>query len=473
MTDRLVLLTVLTLAFPLLLAAPVGAQDRLAITSVTVVDVVDGSLRRDQTVLVEGDRIITVDDADVVTAPPGAVVVDGAGKYLIPGLWDMHVHSGADEATRTIVLPLYVAHGVTGVRELSGSPGQLRLRSEIAEGRLLGPQMVVGSPIVDGPNPWPGVQVRVADAEGAHRIVDSLRAQGYDFLKTYQFLSPKSYRALHQRAREVGLELSGEIPMSVSLWEAAAMGHRTVEHLTGVELACSRREEELRVKYRRQVADLSADTTLRTHIPVWNRTEWESLSTWDPEKCRALYRHLKAQGTWVVPTLVIQRRISYASDPAIQDDPRQRYLPADWWDPEGTADYFDPDRQLRRTYEHRLRTVHDLHLAGVGILAGTDMVGGFPLHDELVLFVEAGLSPLEALRTATLNAAQYLNATDSLGTVEAGKLADLVLLEANPLENISNTQRIAAVVLKGRYLSREALDALLAQVERAANARRN
>ena len=112
-------------------------------------------------------------------------------------------------------------------------------------------------------------------------------------------------------------------------------------------------------------------------------------------------------------------------------------------------------------------------MAGVGVLAGTDMVGGFPLHDELLLFVEVGLSTLEALRTATLNAAQYLNATDSLGTVEAGKLADLVLLEANPLENISNTQRIAAVVLRGRYLDREALDALLARVERAANARRN
>jgi hypothetical protein len=123
------------------------------------------------------------------------------------------------------------------------------------------------------------------------------------------------------------MKISGEMPMSVSLWEAAAMGHRTVEHLTGVEFACSRREEELRARYRRQVAEIAADTTLQTHIPVWNRTEWEPLATWDPETCRALYRHLVAHETWVVPTRVIQRLLSYFDDPDIQNDPRQRYLP--------------------------------------------------------------------------------------------------------------------------------------------------
>lgn len=299
-------------------------------------------------------------------------------------------------------------------------------------------------------------------------MVDSLSAQGYNFVKPYQFLSAEAYRALHEHGRAIGMEIAGEIPMSVSLWEAAAMGHRTVEHLTGVELACSRREEELRVTYRRQAAEIAADTTLQTHIPVWNRTEWEPLATWDPEKCRALYRHLEAHETWVVPTLVIQRLVSYFDDPDIQKDPRQRYLPPGSWDWEGAADWYDPHRQLRPTYEHRFRSIPDLHRAGVGILAGSDMDGGFPLHDELAILVEAGLTPLEALRTATLNPARYLEATDSLGTVEAGKLADLVLLEANPLEDIANTQRIRAVVLNGRLLDRDALDALLTVAERAA-----
>ncbi len=168
-------------------------------------------------------------------------------------------------------------------------------------------------------------------------------------------------------------------------------------------------------------------------------------------------------------TLVVQRLVSYFDDPDIQNDPRQRYLPPGSWDWEGAANWYDPDRQLRPTYEHRFRSIPDLHQAGVGILAGSDMDGGFPQHDELAIFVDAGLTPLEALRTATLNPAQYLEKTDSLGTIEEGKLADLVLLEANPLEDISNTQKIHAVVANGRYLDRQALDRLLSEVEQAAN----
>jgi hypothetical protein len=261
-------------------------------------------------------------------------VVDGSGKFLIPGLWDMHVHSGDDEIPRTVILPLYVAHGITGVREMSGSPGLLKLQKEITGDKLLGPRMVVGSPFVDGPNPtWPEGSYIVADPEEARRSVDSLQAQGYGFIKTYKYLSPASYRALHERGRQIGMEISGELPISVSLWEAAALGHRTVEHLTGVELACSSREEELRLQYRRQAEEISADTTLRTHYPVWIRTEWEPVASVDPEKCRALYRHLVAQGTWVVPTLMIQHLISFYNDPDLQNDPRQRYLPAGAWDP--------------------------------------------------------------------------------------------------------------------------------------------
>ena len=441
----------------------------LAFTRVNVVDVEHGRVLSDQTVLILGERIGAVGPSGSVRVPGDAQVVDATGKYLIPGLWDMHTHSGGDELTRTIELPLYVAHGVTGVRQLSGTPGHLRLRAEISEGTLPGPRMVVGSPFVDGPSPWPGGagedEVRVPDPGAARRVVDSLWAAGYAFIKTYQFLSPEVYRALHARGRELGMEVSGEIPMSVSLWEAAALGHRTVEHLTGVEFACSRREEELRVEFRRLVAEISADTTLKTHIPVWNRSEWEPVATADAEKCRALYDHLAAHGTWVVPTLVIQHQLSHASDPAVRNDPRARYLPASWWDPVKTADYYDPERRLRPTYEHRMRALLDIHQAGVGILAGSDLSGGFPLHDELRLFVEAGLSPLDALRTATLNPARYLKATDSLGTVAAGRLADLVLLDANPLEDITNVARIHAVVLNGRVLDRAALDALLRKVE--------
>lgn len=455
----------------LLLTAGAATAQSLAFTDITVIDVEEGTAEPGMTVLVSSDRIAAVGEVGTVEVPPGATVIDGRGKFLIPGLWDMHVHNIEDGPTRSVLLPLYVAHGVTGIREMSGQPFNLQHRAEIVEGKLLGPRMVVGSPLVDGPNPWTGPgenAVVVASAEEARRMVDSLRTRGYAFIKPYNFLSPEAYRALHERGRELGMEIAGHVPMGVSLWEAAALGHRTVEHLMGVELACSSREEELRVAYRRQTAEIAADTTVKAHIALWNRTEWEPVASVDSEKCRALYRHLAAHQTWVVPTLVIQRLISYHANPAIQNDPRSRYLPDGWWDPKADADWFDPERRLRPTYDGRLRTLVDLHRAGVGILAGSDYWGGFVLHDELALYVESGLSPLEALRTATLNPARYLGATDSLGTVEAGKMADLVLLDANPLDDIANTQRIRAVVLSGRLFDRDALDALLAEAERAA-----
>jgi pimeloyl-ACP methyl ester carboxylesterase len=446
-----------------------SAEPTLAFTHVHVVDVASGSVLPDQTVVIAGNRIAAVGPAAGVHVPVGAQVVEAKALYLIPGLWDMHVHSWEEAFMRDVFLPLYVAHGVTGIRELGGQPFNLEQRAAITAGTLLGPRMVVGSPFADGPNPtFPERSVRVANAGEAHRAVDSLLAEGYDFVKTYKFLSPAAYRALHERGREVGMEISGEIPISVSLWEAADLGHRTVEHLSGVEIACSGREEDLRIEYRNRAEEISADTTLRTHLPVWIRTEWEPIASVDLEKCATLYRHLAAHGTWVVPTLMIQRLISFHADPDLQDHPGQKYLPAGVWDPDADADFFDPERQLRPTYEHRLRTLPDLHRAGVGILAGTDVPAGFTLHDELALYVESGLTPLEALRTATLNPARYLGRTDDLGTVAPGRLADLVLLDANPLEDIRNTQRIRAVVLDGRYFDRLALDEVLAGVELAA-----
>jgi AbrB family looped-hinge helix DNA binding protein len=453
-----------------LLTAGVATGQSLAFTNVTVINVAGGVAEAGRTVVVEGDRITAVGAADEVEVPAGAFMVDGTGKFLIPGLWDMHVHSWDKSVQRDIFLPLYVAHGVTGVREMTGEPYELETRAEVAAGTLPGPRMLVSSPIVDGPNPMsPGShRPRVADADQARRTVDALKTRGYDLIQTHQFLSPAAYRALHERAREVGMEVSGTIPISVSLWEAAALGHRTVEHLWGVELACSSREEELRVDYRRRVEEISADTSLRTHVAVWNRAELEPLVSIDAEKCQALYRHLAANQTWVVPTLLIQLLMAYPSDSALQNDPRQRYLPDPGWALEEYADFYDPERRLRATYEHRLRTLVDLQRAGVGILAGSEVQAGFSLHDELALYVESGLTPLEALRTATLNPARYMGATDSLGTVEAGKIADLVLLDANPLNDIESIREIRGVVLNGTYLDREALDALLTRAERAA-----
>lgn len=465
----------------LLTAGPATAQS-IAFTDVTVIDVVEGAADPGQTVVVTGDRITAVGPKNEIKVGAGATVIDGSGKFLIPGLWDMHIHNVNDvwkpvpwdfhtpdpeEADqREIYMPIYLAFGITGTRELSGGRRSVKLRERIEAGEILGPHMVVGSPLLDGPHPvWPDAAVISIDGpETAREVVTELHAQGFDFLKPYNLLSAESYRALHERARELGMEVAGEIPISVSLWEAAELGQRTVEHLTGVELACSNREEELRERYMARIRDLNADPSSEDPVDIWYQSEWEPLKSIDPTRCAALFAHLAAHDTWVVPTLVIQRMISYYDDPRLVNDPNFRYIDPSSRDLEAAADRFNPERRLRSLYDYRASVIDELHDAGVGILAGSDTPGGFTLHQELEIFVEGGLSPLDALRTATIDPARYLGREDELGSIAQGKIADLVLLRKNPLEDIHNTQAIEAVVFQGHLLERHRLDRMLEQL---------
>lgn len=471
---------VILIAF--LLAASDATAQSLAFTDVTVIDVIDGSAEPGQNVVVAGDRIVAVGGADQVVIPRGATVIDGGGKFLIPGLWDMHVHMANDVWTpvpwdfhtsdsetgdqRDIYLPIYLAFGVTGIREMSGGLVSVRMRDRIERGELLGPHTVVASPLLDGQEPvFPGKAViPIHGAERAREVAGQLTAQGFDFLKPYSYLSAESYRALHERARELGMEIAGHVPLSVSVWEAAELGQRTVEHLTGIEFGCSRREDELRQTYLSRLQALTADPSSEDRLDIWYRSEWEPFESLDPARCEALLSHLAAQGTWVVPTLALQRMISYPDDPVVAENPNFRYLDPESRDVQAAADEFNPERRLRPLYDHRVEMIPQLHRAGVGILAGSDATGGFALHQELEIYAESGLPPLDVLRTATINPARYLGREHDLGSIEPGKIADVVLLRANPLEDISNTQTIEAVVFQGHLLERQRLDQMLDQL---------
>jgi hypothetical protein len=327
--------------------------------------------------------------------------------------------------------------------------------------------MVVGSPLLDGAYPtWPDAAVIAIDGpQTARDWVTRLHAQGFDFLKTYNLLSAESYRALHERAKELRMEVSGEIPISVSLWEAAELGHRTIEHLTGVEFACSNKEDELRAAYVSRIESRNADPESDDAKEIWNRSEWEPFESIDPERCIELYRFLAEQGAWVVPTLQIQYMISHGEQPEIENNPNLKYLSKWDRDIEAIANEFDPEHQLRPVHDYRMTVIGDLHRAGVPILAGSDLAGGFYLHEELQRFVEGGLTPVEALRTATTEPAKYLGRSDELGSIGPGKIADVVLLRANPLEDIRNTQEIEMVIFKGQALERSKLDEMLNQLE--------
>jgi imidazolonepropionase-like amidohydrolase len=414
----------------------------LAILHVTIVDVQTGELRPDHTVLISGNRIETVGPSARMRVSAGATAVEGRGKYLIPGLWDMHVHTEGGPITREVFFPRLVAHGVTGIREMTGDCHEpcpstdtraehvRQWRQAIAEGTLLGPRIVASGPVVDGPDPLHAGSLSVATKIEARRAVQQMIDRGADFIKVYSLLPREAYFALAEEANRRRIRFAGHVPISVTVEEAARAGQASMEHLYGIAEACSSREAEIREGYAEALSRLGSLEFIDA-IALTEGVMSHALEGFSEEKCAPLLAWLAAQRSWQVPTLVeAQGRIS------------------------GEA------------IRNSLVVVGALYRARVPILAGSDAGDssnvGSRLHEELALLVEAGLPPLEALRAATRNAADYLNLSGSLGTVQRGGLADLVVLDADPLEDIHNLRRISAVILDGRYLDRQALDDMLA-----------
>lgn len=468
----------------------VGIAQPLAFTGVTVVDVEDGSAKPGMTVIVTEDRITDVGPTDSLAIPPGATAIDARGKYLIPGLWDMHVHLFNQVSRRPPnewYFPLLIANGITGVREMWTKPGdRLTLadwRAQAAAGTLLAPRIAVVGTLVDGPaSRWP-TSDRVATDDEGRRIVREIHEAGLDFVKVYDMLPREAYFAITDEARRLDLRVAGHIPTLVRAEEALAAGQRTGEHLIQIRESCSSREEEI---LRERVQLYARRYTMVEDDSLWERHERIKTETFDRTRCTEMARRLAAGSMWQVPTLVNERRWYLGSAPEYRHDARLRYIPAHerqvWEDGYGdygvdsddlaSMTYSGPPAELVQRWAVVQKVVEVLGAEGVPILAGTDLGGpyvypGFSLHDELALLVEAGLSPLDALRAATLNPARFLGATDSLGTIAPGQFADLVLLDGNPLEDIRNTQQINAVMIRGRLVDRSALDELLAEAERA------
>lgn len=401
----------------------------ITITHVAVVDVVAGASKPDMTVVIVGNRISYVGPGKEASIPVDARAVDGRGKFLIPGLWDMHVHLGnATEAA----LPVFVASGVTGVRDM-GSPSfetLRRWRVEALSGQRVGPRIVAAGPILDGGAPDP-TRLIVRDEAEARRAVDYLAGVGVDFIKVHEHLSRETYFAIADEARRLDIPFAGHVPVGengylVSGIEASDAGQKCLEHLFGIPFPFQR----------------SGPLT-------------ELLLT------------LRRNGTWVDPTLTTIWSRAHVNELAAAQDPRLKYVaPAlkQFWD--GQVRGFSADATVpTKILQWRIADVKELYDAGVPLLAGTDV--GFPyvfpgdVHKELELMVGAGLHPSDALRTATINPARYLGREAEMGSVEKGKLADLVLLDANPLEDIRNTRQVRAVVLNGRFFDRAQLDAML------------
>jgi imidazolonepropionase-like amidohydrolase len=448
----------------LALAAP--ADPPLVFRNVTVIDVAAGKAVPGRTVVVTGDRITAVAAADGFAPPAGARVIDGTGKFLAPGLWDAHAH-----VADTTYFKLFLANGVTAVRELHAFlPEQMvRYRDEIAAGKRAGPRMVVAGSLVDGePAIWPGSLKATTPDEG-RAAVRKLKGMRADLVKVYESLRPDVYRAIVAEAKAVGLPVDGHVPVQVSAREATDAGQRTIEHLRGVALASSRDEEPLR----KELAAAMAGWTSFDYAAV-RRANDKARDSLDPAKQAALFDAFKRNRTWHTPTLVVLRYLGRLDDPAFVADDRLKYLSPYLtlsWRPEVALQRFGGSvpAGARDGFEANRRLVRAMHAAGVGLLAGTDCTNpycfpGFSLPDELELLVGCGLTPADALRTATLNPAVAFGLADRLGTVAEGKKADLLLLDADPLADIANVRRIAGVTANGRYTPGDELRASLAEV---------
>jgi hypothetical protein len=457
---------------------PPGSRP-IAITNVGLIDGTDAGLVPGVTVVIRQDRIAAVGPSDRVAVPTDARIVPGDGKYLIPGLWDLHVHPDDPEVDplhprdrdKARLLPLFVALGVTSVRDMGGD---LRLltgwRRRIARGELLGPRIFTGGPLVDGPRPmWPR-SVSVTDSASAHRAIDSLVRGGADFIKVYSLLSRDAYFALAREARARGIAFAGHVPDQVTVTESSDSGQRSQEHLLNVLRETGDQAGA------RQAADSAGARGLARYVQINERL----LATYDSARAATLYRRLARNGTWQTPTLINWYTNAFG-EPDSLTRVRLPLMPdylRRWWDPAINVHLQEQTPEFvalrKRLFAVDLTIVRQMAREGVGFLAGTDQGGnpycypGFSLHDELALFVGAGFSPLAALQTATLNPARFLGVSDSLGSIGVGKIADLVLLDANPLADIRHTSRIAAVFVRGRLLDSAARARIFAQARSAA-----
>jgi Amidohydrolase family len=362
---------------------------------------------------------------------------------------------------------------ILGIRIMCGFPIHLKWRKEIDANTLLGPRLVVAGPIIDGPNPvWPDSLRAATNADG-RVAVHTIREAGYDCVKVYHLLPRDAYFGVAAEARSQHVPLVGHVPFDVSAAHASDMGQKSIEHLSGVALACSSREEEVRKNL------LAVNQGEAAPPRILLRFEIQAEESYDVAKAAALFACFVKNGTWHVPTLAVRQSHASLQEHLSTSDARCRYLPASLigrWDRRRAATFkkLGPEdfANFKATLRNSLKMVNEMHKAGVRFLAGTDTGAldcypGSSLHEELELLVHAGLTPLEALQAATRNSAEFLVRADDLGTVQRGKLADLVLLDANPLDDIRNVRKINAVIARGRLFSQSDLRQLLADVEAA------
>ena len=437
----------------------------LSIVNTTIIDVNGRPPLAHRTVVVRNGKIDDIRYSTEFKGKLPGLQVNGTGKFLIPGLWDMHVHTVFGDwfpHAKEITLPLFIANGITGVRDMGSELDTLQQwRKEITAGTLVGPRIVMAGPMLDGPQPRFPSSIAIKTPEDGRRAVDDLKRRGVDFIKLQSLIPRDAVFAIADEAKKQEIPFVGHVPDSVRASEMSNAGQKSFEHLIGIFEGASPLEDE---------------------FLKGPKGPGKFLAAYDQDRATKLFALLAKNRTWQCPTLVWERGGNLIDLSDFDKDTRAKYVPAYWKDvtwkrfaDQVRHEFNTDDLPTRRRFvDSELQVVKAMHGAGIPFLAGTDtppgvyIFPGFSLHEELQRFVAAGFTPVEALQTATLNPARFFGRENELGTIEKGKLADMVLLDANPLDDIRNTQKIAGVVANGRYFSRADLDKMLAGVEQAA-----
>lgn len=533
----------------------------LVFTNVTVIDATGAPPQPGMTVVITGSRITALGKTGEIKIPAKAIVVEATGKFLIPGLWDMHTHvqdgfpGAGEEKSLTQFFKLYLANGVTGIRDMGGRHLDwfVQRRYEVAIGKRLGPRIVTAGQALDGPHATDSIKLPLSDTSAARQVVREQKQHGADFVKIYERLPREIYFTVTEECKKQGIPFAGHSPFGLSAAEVSDAGQSSIEHLGSgrIREACYAFETTnattdpdpaMTAKLREALAGFwkgnydpafltptlnawlestAGQSVLKTvaaeqgelqslafrkqsfkdgarvihckvvfakktrfykfPIDAGGRIDWMSdePDIYNETKADELFARFKKNGTWQCPTLTALR-VFYRADPSVMNDARLKYV-SPWLQmmmhPKNDPRYKDWTalelEWAREIYQLDTALIRKMRDAGVEFLTGTDSIldfcfPGFSLHDELALLVEAGLTPMEALQAATSNPARFLGMADSLGTVNKGKLADLVLLEANPLADIHNTTKIAAVVRNGKLFGQAELQKMLAAAETAA-----
>tara|TARA_Y100000590_G_scaffold70751_1_gene77412 strand:+ start:80 stop:1582 length:1503 start_codon:yes stop_codon:yes gene_type:complete len=477
LTGIAVVIGLILLSFFVMVALPVSdplttnASSSVAITNVTVINPGTDTTLRGQTVLIEDKRITYAGDKADARIPKSAEHIDGTGKYLIPGLWDMHTHWGSKFAPQ-LTMPLFIANGITNIRDLGGSASlekKNEWRQKILKGDLLGPRSIGQANLFIG---------RLETQEQGRKLLQTTPFDEPDFIKVYNSVLPDPFFSLMDEANKLGVKVLGHKPRAVSAIDASNAGYVSFEHARLFLFECYPGAPELRAAY---LTRYTNEKESSGHVVTPTRLR-EMIDQHDSVMCNELMKTMVGNGTWFVPTHLTRKMDAFADNDSYRQDERLKYIHFAqrmlWTLDANDMIYIDSSAEGRQVYMDfylkGLKLTGVAHRAGVQILAGSDAndtysFPGMGLHDELQELVLAGLSPMEALKTATFNAADYFNLTKDYGSIEAGKVADMVLLNANPLEDISNTIRINRLVFNGAVYDRSDLNNMLDYVEKNAS----